>query len=187
MFNAELSKEIFQELMNGKVINKHKLDNAANLVENELFTEIMLNVRDYKTQYEMSGYEFELSESFVFIRKEGFDTKNLKTDPTMKAYLLLVLIAKYLNDHNYRFTKLTDADAGITDADISAMASMPDTEELIDKAGIKGDLLTNIKNVLVKRNIMLEKASSNSYVLSDSGKAFFQELTENNTVSSLKS
>lgn len=176
MFNTALSKEIFQELMNGKIINKHRLDNAANLVENELFTEILQNLNDYRTQYEMSGYEFELSESFVFIRKDGFDTKSLKTDATMRAYLLLVIIAKFLNDHNYRFSKLTDSDAGISDADIAKMASTSDTEELMEKAGLKGGLLNNIKNVLVKRNIMLEKPSSNSYILSDAGKAFFQEL-----------
>ncbi len=180
MFNAVLSKEIFQELMNGKIINKHRLDNSANFVENELFIEIMENEREYRIQYEMSGYEFELSDTFVFIREEGFDNKILKTDVTMRAYVLLLLIAKYLNAQNYRFTKLTEADGGISDADISSISAMKDTGELMEKAGIKGDLLGNIKNVLVKRNILLEKASSSSYILSDSGNAFLQELIDSN-------
>lgn len=178
MFKASLSNLIFQELMNGKIINKHRLDNSANLVENDLFAEIMQNDSAYRTQYEMSGYEFVLNESFVLIREKGFDSATLKTDVTMKAYVLLLLLAKYLNEQNYRFTKLTDADGGIDLSDIITIEAMNDTKELLEKSGMKNGLLNNINNVLVKRNILLEKASSSSYILSDSGKAFFQELLE---------
>ncbi|PLA73419.1 hypothetical protein CYQ88_11260 [Hydrogenovibrio sp. SC-1] len=179
MYNARLSKQIYQELKNGKIINKHRLDNAARFVQNELFTEIMVNEEDYRKQFEMSGYEFVLTESFVLIREQGRDSATLKTDMTMKAYILLLLLGKYLNEQNYRFTKLTASDGGLTVGDINAVGQMPDTTELLEKSGMKNGLMNNIKNVLVKRNILLEKASSETYILSDAGKAFFQEILTN--------
>lgn len=182
MYNARLSKQIYQELKNGKVINKHRLDNSSNFVENDLFTEIVLNVDDYRRQFEMAGYEFVLTDSFVLIRELGRDTATLKTDVTMKAYILLLLLGKYLNEQNYRFSKLSDPDGGLSIGDINAIEQMKDTRELLEKSGMKNGLLNNFKNVLVKRNILLEKASSETYILSDAGKAFFNEIINNQLV-----
>jgi predicted transcriptional regulator len=53
---------------------------------------------------------------------------------------------------------------------------MPDTEELLDRTGMKSELFANIKNILVDRNILLEKTSSQSYVLSAIGRQFFEDL-----------
>jgi hypothetical protein len=38
MYNKQLSKEIFDQLTNGKVINKTILNNAGEFVENNLFS-----------------------------------------------------------------------------------------------------------------------------------------------------
>ena len=97
----------------------------------------------------------------------------------MKACLLLLLLGKYLTEHNYRISKLIDPTGGITRADIEIIQEMPDTQEILEKAKMKIDLHAMIKSVLVDRHIMLEKPGSQSYILADSGKAFFDEIVKN--------
>jgi len=179
MYDTNLSSEIFSQLMNGKVINKSILNNNAQFVENPLFNEIMDNLKDYRTQYQMNGVEFVEEAEFIFIRDRVSNRDDLKTDITMKACLLLLLLGKYLTEHNYRISKLIDPSGGITRADIEAMQEIPDTQEILEKAKMKNDLHAMIKSVLVDRHIMLEKPGSQSYILADSGKAFFDEIVKN--------
>jgi hypothetical protein len=96
----------------------------------------------------------------------------------MKACLLLLLLGKYLTENNYRLSKLTDSSGGITIADIEAINEMPDTQEILEKGKMKNDLASAIKSILVERHIMLEKPSSQSYILSDSGRTFFDEIVK---------
>ncbi len=178
MFNAVLSKMIFNQLMNGKVINKSLLNNSGEFVDNHLFIEIMDNLEDYRAQYRMSGYEFIENTRFVFIREPSSQTENLKTDITMRVYVLLLLIGKYITTHNFRLTKLTEASGGLTEEDIELIQQMPDTEELLEKSGMKRDFAGSIKSLLIDRNILLQKPSSASYLLSDAGRSFFDEIIE---------
>lgn len=179
MFDASLSGEIFNHLMNGKIINKTMLNNSGQFVDNPLFVEIMTNLKDYRTQYEMCGFEFAEDINYIFIRDRVNNREDLKTDISMRACLLLLLLGKYLTENNFRLSKLTDPSGGITAADIEAMQEMPDTDEILEKANIKKDLLTEIKTTLVNRNILLEKPSLQTYILSDSGRAFFDEIIKN--------
>ncbi|WP_026970843.1 condensin complex protein MksE [Aliagarivorans marinus] len=179
MYDANLSALIFNELMNGKVINRTMLNNSGEFSENPLFTEVMENLKDYRTQYEMNGCEFVDESEFIFIRDRTSNRDDLKTEITMKACLLLLILGKYINENNYRLSKLTEPSGGITRADIEEMQEEEDTVELIEKAKLKNDLHSEIKNVLVNRNIMLEKPSEESYILSDAGRAFFNEVIAN--------
>ena len=179
MYDTNLSSDIFSQLMNGKIINKTILNNNAQFVENPLFNEIMDNLKDYRTQYQMNGVEFVEETEFIFIRDRGSIRDDLKTDISMKACLLLLLLGKYLTEHNYRISKLIDPTGGITRADIEIIQEMPDTQEILEKAKMKIDLHAMIKSVLVDRHIMLEKPGSQSYILADSGKAFFDEIVKN--------
>lgn len=179
MFNAALSSVIFNTLMNGKIINKTELNNSGQFVDNLLFIEIINNLKDYRTQYEMCGFEFVEEVDYIFIRDRANNRCDLKTDISMKACLLLLLLGKYITENNYRLSKLTDVSGGINAADIEAIQDMSDTTEILEKANMKKDLHTEIKNILVNRHILLEKPSSQSYVLSDSGRSFFNELIKN--------
>ena len=178
MYDSSLSTLIFNELMNGKVINRTVLNNSGEFTPNPLFKEVMENLKDYRTQYEMSGCEFIDESEFIFIRDRASSRDDLKTDITMKACILLLILGKYVNENNYRLSKLTEPSGGITRADIEAIQEEEDTVELIEKAKLKSDLHAEIKNVLVNRNIMLEKPSEESYILSDAGRAFFTEVIE---------
>ena len=178
MFNAILSKQIFDQLMNGKVINKHELNNSAEFRENQLFTEIVGNLDDYQRQYEMSGYEFVQHPSFIYIREKTSKSEELKTDITMRACVLLLLVGKYITEQNYQLTKLTEKTGGLEQSDFDVMEEMSDIREIILKAGIKNGLYNAVKSVLVDRNIMLELPDRRAYILSDAGKTFFDEVIQ---------
>ncbi|MBT4836710.1 MAG: hypothetical protein HON94_05130 [Methylococcales bacterium] len=178
MYDANLSAEIFSQLMNGKIINKTILNNSSQFVENPLFNEVMDNLKDYRSQYAMNGVELVEEAEYLFIRDRNSSSEELKTDVMMKACLLLLLLGKYLTENNYRLSKLTDSSGGITIADIEAINEMPDTQEILEKGKMKNDLASAIKSILVERHIMLEKPSSQSYILSDSGRTFFDEIVK---------
>lgn len=177
MFNAKLSKQIFDLLMNGRIINKHNLSNDGSLEENPLFVEIIQNEDDYERQYLMNGYYLDIRDGYIMLRDTQRDHTSLKTDITVKAYLLLLIIFKYLNDHNLRPSKVFPSGSGLNLADIETMEEMEDTAELLDKADLKRSLKIHIKSMLVERNILLEKVGATAYVLSDAGMAFFEEVT----------
>lgn len=176
MYSVDLSVEIYQMLMAGKMINSRILNNSGQWVSNPLFEEIMNNLQAYTTQYEMSGQELVNNKSFVFLRKSGMPIEDLKTDVTMKAALLLLMLGKYINEQNYRFSKLTEPSGGITQADIRALQELDDVQELIEKAKLKSDLFAEFKNILINRNILLELPGSERFILSDSGRAFFDDV-----------
>jgi len=178
MYNTELSVEINQALTAGKVINRKMLNNSGQFVSNPLFEEIMDNIPAYTTQYEMSGQELVSKKDFVYLRKSSSSVEDLKTDITMKAALLLLMLGKYINEQNFRFTKLTEPSGGITKTDILALQEMDDVQELIEKAKLKNDLFTEIKNVLINRYLLLEMPGSERFILSDAGVAFFEEVVK---------
>lgn len=176
MYSVDLSVDIYQILSSGKVINGRILNNSGEFVSNSYFEEIMNNLSSYRTQYEMSGHELVVRKRFIFLRKSGYSIDDLKTDITMKAALLLLMLGKYINDRNYRFSKLTDTTGGITRTDIQNIQDMDDIQELIEKAKLKDDLFSEFKNVLINRSLLLELPGSERYILSDAGKAFFDEV-----------
>lgn len=178
MHNVELSVEIYQFLSSGKVINSRILNNSGEFIPNLLFEEVMNNLDAYRTQYEMSGQELVVRKSFIFLRKGGDSIEDLKTDITMKAALLLLMLGKYINERNYRFSKLTEQSGGITRDDIQNIQEMEDVQELIEKAKLKDDLFTEYKNVLINRFLLLEMPGSERFILSDAGKAFFDEVVQ---------
>lgn len=179
MHDTTLSVEIYQTLTAGKVINSKVLNNSSNFISNPLFGEIMDNLRAYSTQYEMSGQELVSRKNFIYLRKNSGLVEDLKTDITMKAALLLLMLGKYINEQNYRFSKLTEPSGGITRSDIEFIQGMEDVQELIEKAKLRNDLFSEFKNVLVNRNLMLEMSGSERFILSDAGVAFFEEIVRN--------
>ena len=84
-------------------------------------------------------------------------------------------MGKYLIEHNYRLTRLTDPSGGLSEFDIKAMQDMPNTQEILSKSKIT-DLKMAVKSILVDKNILLQKPSSLDYILSDGGRAFFNEI-----------
>ena len=62
------SKAIFEQLMNGQVINRHVLENNSELNSNPLFDEIIQFEDEYRRQYRMSGYQLEVNENYILLQ-----------------------------------------------------------------------------------------------------------------------
>jgi len=178
MVSHKDSAAIFNQLMNGKIINRNILNNASEREPNRLFTEIMDNLADYRNQYEMCGFIFVEHPDYVYIIDQSAKD-DMKSEIAMRAYTLLLLIGKFLTANGISLTKLTDASSGLTRADIERIAEMPFTDEVLLRIGVKSDLMTAIKNTLVERYIMLEKTSETAFLLSESGLAFYKEVVDN--------
>ena len=188
--NITLSKRIFSELMNGKIINKHVVNNASEFSINPLFSEIMDNLPAYKNQYEMNGSDFIVKPDFVYINDSDVLSEK-KSPQAMKVIILLVIIGHYLNKHKYSPTKLTCAKTGgLVEEDFTAIESMTYVEEILEKANItkKGDTSFQDKviNILVYRGVMVERPTSKAYILTDAGKAFYEDVMQGFDVSTLE-
>ena len=180
MVNKNLSKQIYNHLINGKVINRDKIENDA-FVPDELYSEIMQHEETYREQYDMCGYNMHIANGYIYLL-EKVEKKDLKTDVIMRCYVLLLIVAKYMNDINKSHSQLMSLNGGISKAEIDSLNDNPDIKELLKKCDFnsKDDLFTNIKSQLIDRHILLEKTGSQRYVLSHAGKFFFDEISKIN-------
>jgi hypothetical protein len=180
MVNKRLSKEIYNHLINGKIINRDRIENDA-FVADELYSEIMQHEDAYREQYDMCGYNLHMANGYIYLL-EKVEKKDLKTDVVMRCYVLLLIIAKYMNDINKSHSQLISLNGGISKAEIDSINESLDVKELLKKCDFnsKDDLFTNIKSQLIDRHILLEKTGSQRYVLSQAGKFFFDEISKIN-------
>ncbi|PKI02507.1 hypothetical protein [Glaciecola sp. 33A] len=178
MYNTDISALIYKQFISGKFINKTILDNSDKDVLNADFMEVDSNFDEYRQQYEMIGYELIHATSYMYIRERTLPKEDFKNDITLKASLLLLMMGKYLNDNNYRLTKLTDPTGGFSQQDIAQMQEYPDNQELITKAKLSLDLNAEINTILVKRGIAQEKVATSDIILTDAGKAFFENIVK---------
>ena len=123
----------------------------------------------------MGGFSLIANADYAYLIK-GDSYEIGKTEIAMKAYCLLLLLGKYLTTHNYTLSKLTSEKGGLTQADFHKIEVMPHTQEILERAGMGDDLFRNIKSILIERGVMFEKPSEQKFVLSNAGKAFFDEL-----------
>lgn len=187
--NIALSKLIFSELMNGKVINKHIVNNASELTLNPLFTEIMDNLADYRKQYQMNGSDFIVKPDFVYINDSDVLSEK-KSAQAMKVIVLLIIIGHYLNKYKYSFTKLTCAKTGgLTEDDFTAIEGLDYVQEILEKSSITKNGDTNfydkVVTVLVYRGIMVERPTARAFILTDAGKAFYEDVMQGFDIDSL--
>lgn len=175
MVDMQKSVEIYNHLMNGRIINRQRLGSHGEFESEPLFSEIMDNLGDYKNQYAMSGFSLIANADYVYIIKgQAHDIS--KTDIAMKAYCLLLLIGKYLTTHNYRLEKLSASSGGLSQAEFNKIQSMPQTKEILERANMGEDLFKSVKSILIERHIMFENPITGHFILSDAGRAFYDEL-----------
>lgn len=179
--NFTKSVDIYDTLMNGRMINRQQLNNAGEWIADPWFDELMNNLQDYRMMFQAFGFRLVENPNYVYLIDQSLTDG--KTDISMKAYCLLLIIGKYLTVNGFALSKITSPTGGLTEADFIKMGELPYVAEILEKAKLgnrhKDDLFSVIKSVLVERKLMLEKPSSQSYILSNAGKAFFDELMLN--------
>ncbi|TXD97550.1 hypothetical protein ES754_00760 [Psychrobacter frigidicola] len=176
MIDLHSSVEIYDHLMNGRIVNKRRLGSHGSFEPNPMFEEVIKNLDVYKNQYDMCGFSLLANTEFIYIIK-GNAYELGKTEIAMKAYCLLLIIGKYVTSHNYKVDKLNSASGGLTLSDIDKIGLLQDTAEILQRAGMNEDMFKSIKSTLIERQIMFENPITQNFVLSDSGMAFYEELT----------
>lgn len=174
--NKNYAAKIYSHLINGKVLVREIIQND-NLINNYLFSEVMDNLKAYEDQYAMCGFNFINTGDYVYISDKQ-PPNDRKTDVGRKAQILLLMVGKYLNSRNLSLTKFSTLSAGITQEELEEIQSIGDNADILVRAGMGNGFLSSFKSNLVERNIVLEKTSSKTYVLSAIGKQFFEELKD---------
>ncbi len=178
MISNDLSQTIYNQLINGKAINKRSYIVKTNeLEDNPLYTEIFINFDEYQQLYQRINFELvHKSSCFFYIRELAGSEAN---EVTIKIQALLIVIGRIVTEKGYLFDVLTDYRAGIKLEDLSEAMSEERYLDILHtcKLCISRSIDEEINNHLISRGIMF-KNSRGHYVLSDGGVAFFTELTK---------
>ncbi len=177
MITNTLSQNIYNKLINGKIINKHRYIIKSNeLKENPLYTEVFNNINEYKELYQRINFNLTHKNNCFFYIREL--TKNEANEVTIKIQALLIIIGRIVTEQGYLFDILTDYCAGIKPEILIESATeeryldILQTCKLCKSRGIKEE----IENNLITRELMFKNSKGN-YVFTDSGLAFFEELS----------
>lgn len=175
MIDYTKSAEIFNHLMNGRIINRELMGSHGSFENNPLFSEVMDNREDYSKQYKMSGFHLVESAEYIYIIK-GQEFDIAKTQIAMKAYFLLTILSKYATSNNIAIGKLWSAEGGISPAEIVKIEELRDTKEILERCNLDDSLYKNIKVIMVDRDIAYIHPVSQNIVLSNAGKQFFEDI-----------
>lgn len=178
MISNELSQAIYNQLINGKAINKHSYIAKTNeLDDNPLYTEIFTNFDEYRQLYQRINFELvHKNGSFFFIRELAGGDAN---EVMIKIQALLIIIGRIITEKGYLFDVLTDHRAGIKLEDLSDAMSEERYLDILQTCKLchSRRIEEEINNHLITRGIMFKNSRGN-YVLTDAGAAFFNELIE---------
>lgn len=174
------SVEIFNHLMNGRMINREQMASYGEFEPDPLFAEIMGNLDDYRKQYAMCGYNLIDTGSFLYIVRD-YEYENNKSMIAMKAYCLLLIIGKYTTAHGRRLDNLGVASGGLAQADIVKIQEAANTKEILQRIGFAdGDDFSGcIRTILVERCIAYIHPVSQNLILASAGLRFFEDITNN--------
>lgn len=178
MISNELSQTIYNQLINGKAINKHTYNIKINSLEdNSLYNEIFTCLDEYRQLYQRINFELvHKNSSFFYIRDLAGEDTN---DVTIKIQALLIIIGRVITEQGYLFEVLTDHRAGIRPEDLAPVMSEERYLDILHTCKLckSRSIEEEINNNLIARGLMFIN-SRGHYVLSDAGAAFFSELVE---------
>jgi uncharacterized pyridoxamine 5'-phosphate oxidase family protein len=178
MINQSLSQALYALLINGKMVNQQQYDPKNNqLEENPLYNELFTQLDDYRQLYRNIGYELvHKAHNFFFIRELNGDAAN---DVTLKIQALLIIIGRFVTEKGFLFEQLTDHRAGISPESIATISSEERYLDILHTCKLCSKLRTiedEINTNLISRGLIFINSRGN-YVLTESGNAFFVELT----------
>lgn len=169
----EASKEIYNQLINGKIINRHIYSTSAGLEENPLYDEISLDLEAYKEHYSMNGLELARCGDGYFLRDENAEwSKNV---PALKVQALLLIISRHCTAAGTRVEAILDVVAGIRQPCLEEISELDEVKDILNACQMKSNLLNEIENNLIYRGIAYWNQSA-GLVLTDGGKGVFQQM-----------
>lgn len=169
--NPTYSIEIYKQLINGHAINKHQYE-IGEQQQNPLFDEIFCQQEHYQAQYALLGFELAMMGDSYFIREANLNEQY--RDAAMRIQVLFEVLARGMAMIPLLPEALSDYRSGLAMAEIRDMAGQDEVQDILKACGMK-DLLSEVENNLVRRGLAVWNLDE-ALVLSDSGKAFFEDL-----------
>ena len=171
--NRDYSREAYSLLMAGKMINATDYRQGS-ISSNPIYQELFNGYEYYAQMYDNIGFELIMGEHFFYIKKYN----ELSNDLTNRIYALLVIVGFGVMKMGYDFDILTDHEAGIADKVLRELQQQL-APDLLTACQLSQNLDDDIQNLLVDRALMYKNGLGN-FVLSDAGKAFFQQVFDDN-------
>jgi len=171
--DQQKSRQLYAALINGQVINETLYRDGA-LAPNPLYEELIANFdRYYRQLYANIGFELVLRDGFAYIR--SLDPEEAQNDAVRKVQGLLLVLGRGVTELGYQFELLTDPNVGVSPEVLEQIGQQEEKQEVLAACDLKGALATHMDRVLGRRGIAFQNARGN-WVLSNAGKAFFDEL-----------
>lgn len=175
MIQSERSQAIYNDLINGRIINKFYLNREDNqLIPNADYSEVFSNLEDYTELYRHIGFELVFRDSFFFIR--DLHLGDTYKEMAIKIQVTLLILARKITEAGFGYELLENENAGLSIQQLEEISEDDEVKQLILAAKLgKKNLYEVVKDVLLERRIM-QRNIHQRYVLSDAGKYFFQQL-----------
>lgn len=171
--NKVLSREVYAQLINGRVINRAKFDDGE-LRPNRLFEELLNNLDHYRALYEAIGFELVMREGFAYIR--SIDVEDKVEEAVRRVQALLLVLFRGVTELGFQMDILRRDQAGLSNLYIDEIGKGEDKSDVLHACGMKGETLASwVYKTLELRAIAYRNAKGN-LVLSEAGVAFFDEL-----------
>lgn len=168
------SKEIYSELIKGKMINRYTYSTKEHaLVTDLLFTELRENVDGYTFQYKMIGHELiDKGDYFYLVNRPA--EKSPTQEAKAKLHAALICIVRLITHEKGKlFEYLTNVNYGLSIEDLD-IDDLPDSYSLIlDKAKFKG--VEDALKFLYDKKLLL-KTNRDKYILSSSASDIIESI-----------
>jgi hypothetical protein len=173
LVNKSISKDIYGQLINGRVINRSKFEDGE-LRPNRVFEELLNNLDHYRQLYEAIGFELVMREGFAYIR--SIDAEDKVEEAVRRVQALLLVLFRGVTELGFQMDILRHDQAGLSNLYIDEIGKGEDKIDVLHACGMKGETLASwVYKTLELRAIAYRNAKGN-LVLSEAGVAFFNEL-----------
>jgi len=138
MIQSKKSQRIYNDLINGRIINKFSLDLHDNqLIPNADYSELFTNLESYSELYRNIGFELVFRDSFFFIR--DLNLGDTYKEMAIKIQISLLIIARKITAAGYGYELLENENAGISAELLKEFSQQEDVQQLIlaEKLGKK--------------------------------------------------
>jgi len=176
--NNKKSELIYNQLIQGKYINKDLFDKDKNTLEdNILFIEIDTYFSDYQDFYLKIGMKLNKETEFIYLSRIKDKEEEFNIDKQQyKQFFLINIIFRYLLNKNKSLDDFKNKDIGISEDIIDNIFKEPEYSDFFEHAEITNSN-SPINLILEKRNIVYKNANDN-YVLTNIGISFLNKIEQ---------
>ena len=150
--DKEYSRQIYNELINGWVINKQVMEGDL-LVPNPLYDELSsaLNREHYIQLYSCIGYELKEMGGCFFLNE--LNKSDVLSDAAMRIQVMLVVLVRGTSQLPQLTSIVTTHRAGLTRDQVGKIGMVDEYQQMLRAVGLKGSFEKEVENILVMRKL----------------------------------